>query len=406
MIALVDCNNFFASCEQLRNPKLQNKPVVVVSGKNGIIIALSKEAKAVGLKRGMPVFQHLDLIKKHQVIQQKTDHRYYAEISQKVMHTLASIVDEIKVYSVDEAFLFLKDTPLSLLHNFAQYIYQTVLQETGIQVSIGVAPSKTLAKIASKYAKKHKGYQGVCLMTTEEQRRKALKKFPIEEVWGIGRQSVRKLKNNGINTAEDFCSCSQTWIKYVMHSIGETVWRELKGEDCAVLSHRSQKASISTTRTFTQMTNEQIKLEEAISNFTVSCARKLRKQHSVAQELTVFLQTNRFRLDLPQIHDSITLRLPIATSDSIELIQYARKAIRKIYKPNILYKRTGVILSRIQDGTAVQGDLFDTRNRAKHNRLMKVMDNLQQKYGQNSVYIMSQGSKKEADIIDLSILKS
>lgn len=406
MIALVDCNNFFASCEQLRNPKLQNKPVVVVSGKNGIIIALSKEAKEIGLKRGMPIFQHLDLIKKYQVIQQKTDHRYYAEISQKVMHTLASIVDEIKVYSIDEAFLSLKDTPSSLLHSFAQYIYQTVLQETGIQVSIGVAPSKTLAKIASKYAKTHKGYQGVCLMTTEEQRRKALKKFPIEEVWGIGRQSVRKLNNNGINTAEDFCACSQTWVKYIMHSVGETVWRELKGEDCAVLSHRSQKASISTTRTFTQMTNKQIKLEEAISNFTVSCARKLRKQHSVAQELTVFLQTNRFRLDIPQIHDSITLRLPIATSDSMELIQYARKAIQKIYKPNILYKRAGVILSRIQDGTAVQGDLFDTRNREKHNRLMKVMDNLQQKYGQNSVYIMSQGSKKEADIIDLSILKS
>lgn len=406
MIALVDCNNFFASCEQLRNPKFQNKPLIVVSGENGIIIALSKEAKIIGLKRGMPIFQQLDLIKRHQVIQQKADHRYYAEISQKVMNTLTGIVDEIKVYSIDEAFLFLKNTPSNLLHNFAQYIYQTVLQETGIQVSIGVAPSKTLAKIASKYAKTHKGYHGVCLMTTEEQRKKALKEFPIEDVWGIGQQSVRKLKNNGINTAEDFCSRSQTWIKYIMHSMGETVWRELKGEDCAVLPHRSQKASISTTRTFTQMTNEQIKLEETISNFTVSCARKLRKQYSVAQELTVFLQTNRFRLDLPQIHDSITLHLPIATSDSMELIQYARKAVQKIYRPNILYKRAGIILSRIQDGTAVQGDLFDTRNRSKQNRLMKVLDKLQQKYGQNSVYIMSQGSKDKATIIDLSILKS
>jgi DNA polymerase V len=406
MIALVDCNNFFASCEQLRNPQLKQKPLIVVSGKNGIILALSKEAKHIGLKRGMPVFKYQKIIRKHQVIQRNTDHRYYASISQKVMDTLKYIVENIKLYSIDEAFLFLDNIRPSLLEDFGKYVRNAILKETGIETSIGIAKSKTLAKIASRYAKKHEGYHGVCLMISEEQRIKALQHFPIEEVWGIGRQSVKKLKANNILTAAHFCEHSKTWAKYIMHSAGETTWRELHGENCAKLSDHTQKQSISITRTFAEMTNNKINLEEAISNFTASCARKLRKQHSVTQEITVFLRTNRFRQDMPQIKDDFSIQLPVPSSDSTELIHYARLALQAIYKPNIWYKRAGVIFSRIQDKKAIQGNLFDMRNRNKKDKLMKVMDELQQKYGQNSVYIMAQGNKKEIDLIDLSILHS
>ena len=268
-----------------------------------------------------------------------------------------------------------------------------VTKGTGIPISLGVAPTKTLAKVASKFAKKHKGYNGVCMIDTEEKREKALKLLDISDVWGIGRSTSKALNYYGVKTAWDFTQKSLGWVRNLLTITAERIWRELRGENCIDAEELPHKKSICTSRSFQDSgLSNLVDVEEAVANFAAQCSRKLREQHTVCQSMTVFAYTSRFRTDVLQntIHQTITL--PVATSSTQELVSLAVQAIRNSWKRGeYLYKKAGVIVWNIQPDNAVQGSLFDTVDRVKHNALSKAIDEINKKNGFNTIRIAVQG---------------
>ncbi|MEG1660794.1 MAG: Y-family DNA polymerase [Bacteroides sp.] len=393
MFALVDCNNFFASCERVFNPALRTFPVVVLSNNDGCVIARSEEAKKLGIPMGEPAFRIRPLLDSKQLVAFSSNYSLYGDMSHRVMSILSSFVEEIEIYSIDEAFLQFKGFENYDLRAYGEEIVRTIKKGTGIPVSMGIAPTKTLAKIASKFAKKYPAYKGVCLIDNDERREKALKLFDVGDVWGVGRQLVKTLHYYGVSTAYDLTQKSEVWVRSKMTVTGVRTWKELQGIPCIEMETSVYKQSICTSRSFGEMVPDFPTLMESVANFTAACARKLREQKCCAKVLMVFIYTNRHREDLRQYSQNKVLSLPFATNDTAELITYARMALTSIYREGYEFKKAGVIVSDITPEQLIVRDLFDPRDREKQERLLAVVDDINKKNGTGSVQMAVQGSE-------------
>ncbi|MBE6214725.1 MAG: Y-family DNA polymerase [Bacteroidales bacterium] len=378
MIALVDCNNFFVSCERVFRPDLEGKAVVVLSNNDGCVVSRSNESKAMGIPMCAPFFKIRHMVDEGVLTVFSSNYALYGDLSNRVMSILADAVPKIEIYSIDEAYLHLEGIDVDKVPDICRNLIAKVRQWVGIPVSIGVAPTKTLAKIASHFAKKYKGYKGFCMMDTAEKRIKALQLTPIEDVWGVGRRLAPKMQGWGIRTALDFVRRPAQWVKDMMGMNGLRTWNELNGLACIDEENQERRKSICTSRSFADMISDKDELELRVSDFAAMCARKLREEESAAYDVTTFLYTNRFRDDLPQYCPSVTIRLQVAASSAQEIIGTALKAMRLIYRPEYQYKKAGVIVGNIIPADSVQGAIFDfdEERRQKNDRISEVIDRL------------------------------
>lgn len=398
MIALVDCNSFFCSVEKVFHPGLNGKPVCVLSCNDGCIVALTPEAKALGLRRGDPIFKKKDIVQHYGVKLFSTNMYLYAAMSKRVNNILRSAVPHSEVYSIDESFLYLDG--LEKYHNLEDYmrgVVEKVQLYTDIPVSVGIALTKTLAKIGSKFAKQYKGYRSVCLIDNEEKRRKALALFDLADVWGIGKQTLAKLNYLGITTPLEFADKKESWVRIHFTKPGLQTWKELNGIPCIDTSEVAQRQTICTSRSFGNLVTDYDELQASVASFAASCANKLRGQHSLTSSVTVFASSNRFREDLPQYSYGQTRILLLPTSDTIEITQAALSVLKEIYREGISYKKTGVILGNITDASYVQQNLFDeVKNRPERMQLMKSIDELNHRFGLRKIHLAVEGEEKQA----------
>lgn len=381
-IALVDCNNFFVSCERLFNPKLIGRPVVVLSNNDGCIIARSQESKNLNIPMGAPYFQWADFLKIHDVAICSSNFPLYGDISSRVMHTLADLCPDLEIYSIDEAFLYIDQDPEELCRK----IHKTVLQWVGIPVSIGIAPTRTLAKVANRIAKK----TGVYFPNSQELNR-VLDHLPVGEVWGIGRRIASFLKTKGIHTAGQLRDMPNIWVKKNLTVTGlRTVW-ELQGTSCSHLQEAAPcKQSIMTSRSFGQPVTTQEHLMEAICCFTARGAEKLREEDSLAGWMQAFAFSHQF-----PGHAHITL--PEPTDYTPTLLDYASQAIRSIFRPGVVYKKAGILLGGLVPRGRYQLDLFiphDSATTLKHQTAMALLDQANHDFGYNILQFASQGTTR------------
>ena len=376
MYALVDCNNFFVSCERVFRPQLEGKAVVVLSNNDGCVVARSNESKAMGIKMGVPFYQVRHYVDSGRLTACSSNYSLYGDISNRVMSILADTVPKIEIYSIDEAFLHLDGIPQEKVPQMCRDLVRKIRKWVGVPVSIGVAPTKTLAKIASHFAKTYKGYRGVCMMDTDAKRMKALELTPVEDVWGIGRRFAPKLFSKGVRTAMDYVSRPREWVVSNFNINALRTWEELQGRKCVEEESHERRQSICTSRSFAEMLTDPKELALRVSDFAAMCAHKLREEDSVAAEVTTFMYTNRFREDLDQYFPSATIRLQVPANNSHEIVGAALKAFRTIYRDGYKYKKAGVIVSAITAADAIQPVLFDQYEelRQKQDRISRIMD--------------------------------
>lgn len=376
MYALVDCNNFFVSCERVFRPQLEGKAVVVLSNNDGCVVARSNESKAMGIRMCTPFYKVKHFVDEGRLVACSSNYALYGDLSGRVMSLLADAVPKIEIYSIDEAFLHLEGIPPEKIPGLCRDLVARIRKWVGVPVSIGVAPTKTLAKIASHFAKTYKGYKGVCMIDSDAKRQKALELTPIDDVWGIGRRIAPKLQAKGVRTALDYVRRPKEWISANFHVNGLRTWEELQGRRCVEEESQERRQSICTSRSFADMIEDSQELMLRISDFAAMCAHKLRDEGSVAAEVTAFLYTNRFRDDLAQYFPSATVRLEVAASSTPEIVGAALKAFRTIYREGYRYKKAGVVVSSITASDAVQTSMFDFDEelRQKHDRISRVMD--------------------------------
>ena len=397
MWALADCNSFFCSVEKAFHPGLRGKPVCVLSSNDGNIVALTPEAKKIGIKRGDPVFKVRYLISCHNVKLFSANMKLYAAMSRRVTNMLRKRIHHVENYSIDESFCCLDGyDQLYDMENFMRDSVENVRLRTAIPMSVGIAPSKTLAKVGSKFAKQYKGYRSVCLIDTEEKRRKALALVDLSDVWGIGRRTLKKLAYYGIHTPLAFADKSESWVRSRFTLPMIHTWKELNGIDCIDTTEVIAKQTICTSRSFGNMVTELEDLKASVAHFASSCANKLRSQSSLCRSITVFIATNRFREDLPQYNNILTYTLPIATADTLEITNTAIAILQELYRPGIQYKKSGVILGDISSGKAISQDLFDhISNRSERHQLMHFIDNINQRYGTKTILLGIEGIGKQ-----------
>lgn len=378
MIGLIDCNNFFVSCERVFRPEIASRPVIVMSNNDGCAVALSDEAKALGIRRGVPIYQIKELIRRHGIVTFSGNHKLYGDMSSRVMATISSIVPEIEIYSIDECFIDMTGFGKEQIDGLGRRIVAKVRRDTGIPVSLGIASTKTLAKIASHFAKKYKGYKSVCTIDSDEKRFKALELTPINEVWGIGRRLSRRLTEIGIMNALDFANLESDKISRLLNVSGQRTWRELNGEPCVDMELiEPDRKQLCCSRSFSEMIDDLNLLREAISYFCDNVSRKLRKQNSCAGTITVFIQTNSFRNDLPQHIGSGSATFEEATNDTLELTRSALQILSGQFRRGYAYKRAGVIISDITSCDNIPQSLFvNSEVREKRRRLMKTIDTI------------------------------
>lgn len=378
MIGLIDCNNFFVSCERLFRPDLAGKPVVVMSNNDGCAVAMSNEAKALGIKRGLPIYQLRQIINRYNVATISGNHRMYGNISSRVMATIGSIVPEMDIYSIDEAFIDMSLWEGKALDETGHKIVSKVRRDVGIPTSLGIAPTKTLAKIAARFAKKYPGYRGVCIIDNDDKRRKALALTEIDEVWGIARRLGKRLRQYNINTALDFAELPLPEVRKIINVMGERSWRELNGEPC--IDHETAEPlnkQICTSRSYKKSIDDPELLKEAVADYSAKVARRLREQGGCAKSVTVFIQTNSFRPELPQHFGSTTIQLDEATDDTLAITSAAVRAVDSLFRPGYAYRRAGVTVNEIVNHNAVQQNLFSVPGRReKRQRLMTVIDSI------------------------------
>lgn len=340
---------------------------------------------------GEPAFKLKELIERNQIAVFSSNYVLYGDMSQRVMTTIGAFVPEMEIYSIDEAFLFLNGFENINLNEMGSKLVQTVIRNTGIPVSLGIAPTKTLAKVANKFAKKYKAYKGVCIIDTDDKREKALKLTKIGDVWGIGRQFSKKLEYYSINTAWDFTQRTKSWVRQNLGVVGERMWLELKGTPCIVTESPKSKKTICTSRSFGEKLTTIEPIKEAVANFAAGCAEKLRAQRSTAAVVIVFIHTNPFATNQPQYYNQAVLQLPVSSNDSAEIIHYAIRGLQSIFREGYQYKKAGVIVSEITPQRPLQADMFDTRDRVKHNKVMEAMDKINTSFGRQKVKIGTQG---------------
>jgi len=393
MYALVDCNNFYASCERVFNPKLNNKPIVILSNNDGCVIARSNEAKQF-IPMGAVAFKYESVFKQHQINVFSSNYALYGDLSQRIMNILTQFTPDVEVYSIDEAFLQFKGFENYDLHNYGIEIKNKVEKWTGVPISIGIAPTKALSKIANKIAKKFAIKTGnVYLIHSEEQRIKALKWTKIKDVWGIGWRTSKKLIAIGVNTAYDFTQLSDELVRKRFSVVGLRLKHELEGKSVLKLDEVKNKRAIATTRSFANDIVNLDELKERIATFSISCAEKLRKQESYCNLLMIGIYTNRHRTKETQYKNNIIIKLPYSTNSNITISKYALKGLKSIYKKGLKYKRAGVIVMGITPKPAKQLNLFFNEN-PKHDNLMSVMDNLNNKYGEDKLKLANQDLKR------------
>lgn len=387
MFALVDCNSFFCSVEKVFHPGLEGKPVVVLSSNDGCIVALTSEAKAIGLHRGDPVFQVEGIVKHYGVQIFSTNMPLYASMSRRVTNILRRSIHHVENYSIDESFCDLRgyDKHFDLVE-LMRDVKEKIQLWTDIPTSVGIAPSKTLAKMGSKFAKKYKGYKGVCMIDTDEKRRKALELFDLADVWGVGRRTLESLNYHGIHTPLEFADKSESWVRSHLHKPGQQTWLELNGVPCIDTTEVKRNQNICTSRSFGEMVSDLPSLRASIATFASSCANKLRGQGSVCKSVTVFIGSNRFREDLQQYGNAASTSFTTATSDTMEIVSAALRCLEKIFVPGVMYKRSGVMVGDITPSCPLQLDMFDTNTKRKErNDLMRVLDSVNQRYGVKTI---------------------
>ena len=389
MFALVDCNSFFCSVEKVFHPGLDGRPVCVLSSNDGCIVALTPEAKAVGLHRGDPIFKMKDIVEKHQVILFSTNMPLYAAMSRRVTSILRLSVHHVENYSIDESFCDLKSFGEHFdLTKLMREVRQRIKLWTDIPVSIGIAPSKTLAKMGSKFAKQYQGYRGVCMIDTEEKRRKALEIFALSDVWGIGRRTLEVLNYYGVHTPLQFADKKESWVRAHFHQPGVQTWMELNGIPCIDTSEVIRNQNICTSRSFGDMVSDLPSLKASVASFASSCANKLRGQQSVCQSVTVFVSSNSFRTDLPQYGNAATVLLATPTSDTLEINKAAMQCLESVYLPGIMYKKSGVLLGKILPAYPAQMELFNSpAMRMRRENLMHALDDINQRYGAKTLHL-------------------
>lgn len=374
MIALVDCNNFFVSCERVVDPSLNGCPVIVLSGGDGCVVAMSNEAKRLGITRGIPLFKIRDIVKAHNVAKIRGHHDLYRKTSLKVMKTLSSIVKDIECYSIDEAFLHLSPQ-LGDVAGFGHYVVDEVMLKTGIPVSIGIAQTKTLAKLAARFAKKYPGYNGVCVIDTAEKQEKAIAMTDISDIWGIGPRLADRLKMVGIKTAGQFASLNLAQVNTLVSITGQRTWRELNGEACIEHDYvPPERRSLTSSRSFEHDVYDFEFLRKAVIGHVSTLGRRLRRQKCHAGEISIYLRTNPFKPHLPQTRDTVKTTLPSPTSDTLTLTTAAINLLKTVYKQGYGYKKAGITLSRLIDDDEVQLGLFDDLD--DFNRRRRLMDTL------------------------------
>tara|TARA_B100001250_G_scaffold414516_1_gene453472 strand:+ start:2990 stop:4255 length:1266 start_codon:yes stop_codon:yes gene_type:complete len=395
MFALIDCNNFYASCERVFNPKLDKKPIVILSNNDGCVISRSNEAKLLEIPMGAPAFKYNTYFKKNKVHVFSSNFPLYGDMSNRVINILNKYTPNIEIYSIDEAFLEFKGFENYDLEKYGEDIRKTVLKWTGIPVSIGFAPTKALAKVANKISKKfNKKTKGVYIINSEEKKEKALKWLKIKDIWGIGFKHAERLKNYKINRAYDFTALPNDWVRKQMGVVGLRLKKELEGKSVLSLEeNRSPKKAIATTRSFEKNLKEFEDLKERISTFSICCSEKLRYQKSNCNSIYVFVKSNRYQKNKLQYRNGIVMTLPYGSNSSITISKYAVKGLKKIYKKGVEYKKAGVIVMGLIPNNKTQLNLFEKEN-PKHQTLMKTLDFITKKQGPNKIKLGSQDLKK------------
>ena len=393
MYGIIDCDNCYVSCERVFRPDLKDKPVVVLSNNDGCVVARSNEAKKMGIKAGTPYFQLAEQFPNQKIVVFSSNYELYGELTSRVVSIIRKEAPAYFRYSIDECFVYLDGMEKIDLKAWGEELHKKIKRNVGMPVSIGLAPNKTLAKMASHFAKKYQGYRHCCMIDSDEKRIKALKLYPIDEVWGIGRRYAARLEALGVKTAYDFAEHNQTWVKATFNNIViERTWRELNGEDCVPNEEMAKKKSICTSRSFNGMITDLDGLRTHVSNYAARCAEKLRQQGTVASIVGVFLNTNAFREDLPQYWNFQEMRLVTPSSSTVTIVKAANEVLQKLYRQGYHYKKAGVIVMGIGPNSPIQQDLFDTNAEQfeKMKRLDAVIDRINKVNGTETIVLGSQ----------------
>jgi DNA polymerase V len=393
MFALADCNNFFVSCERVFRPDLQGKPVIVLSNNDGCAIARSNEAKALGIRMGDPLFKIKDIVEKHHVTVFSGNMALYGDMSQRVRWVLEDYAPSIEVYSIDEAFLDLRGVDNVDFDAYAKEISAKCWKMTSIPVSVGISPTKTLAKIASKLCKQYPRLKGGCYMHRPQDIEKVLRKYPIEDVWGIGRRTAPKLKDRGIMTAYDFTQMSESTVRHMLGITGLKTWNELRGVPCIEFEDNFEtKQSICVSRSFSSEIYALSELQEQIANFASSLAEKLRKQNTAASEIAVFAYTNRFKDNAPQMNSNTLVSFITPTADQRTIVAHCVRAA-EFLKEGYGYKKAGVVATKIIRCEEVMHSLFeDAQAIEKEQKLTSALDAINEALGKGTIKLAVQGS--------------
>ena len=387
-VALIDCNSFYVSCERLFNPKIINKPVVVLSNNDGCVISRSTEAKKIGIKMGEPYFKIKEFIKKNNVHIFSSNYALYGDLSRRVMKTLKSFSDKIEIYSIDEAFVDLSHIQEKEIYNYGKEIRERILRWTGIPTSVGVSNTKTLSKVANHIAKKNK--TGVVYL--KENIDESLKNFHISDIWGVGKQLSKLYIKNGIDTAYKLKNISNSWVKKSTNVLGAKTVMELRGITCIDLeTQETKRKSCCVSRSFGKKVESLEKLQESITTHCLNAAEKIRNDNQTTRSITIYIRTSPFDKNRKYYSNSITIDLPVATSNSLELVKTAINGLKKIYKYGYFYQKAGIVLSKLRESSENEFNLLAPIMENKSQTLMKAIDFTNAKYGRNSISIAQAG---------------
>ena len=393
MYGIIDCDNCYVSCERVFRPDLEGKPVVVLSNNDDCVVARSNEAKRMGIKAGTPYFELEQQFPNNKIAVFSSNYELYGELTGRVVGIIKKEAPAYFRYSIDECFVYLDGMERFDLKKWGEELHRKIKKSVGIPVSIGLAPNKTLAKMASHFAKKYPGYHHCCMIDTEEKRIKASRLYPIDDVWGIGRRYSAKLESLGCKTAFDFAEHNRDWVKHIFNNIViDRTWRELNGEDCVPNEELAKKKSICTSRSFNGMIGDFETLRTHVANYAARCAEKLRKQETVASVVGVFINTNSFREDLQQYWNFQEQRLITPSNSTSVIVQVATEVLKRIYRQGYQYKKAGVIVMGIGPNSPIQQDLFDINAEQfqKMRRLDAVIDRINKVNGTETIVLGAQ----------------
>jgi DNA polymerase V len=394
MYALIDCSSYYVSCERIFNPQLKGKPVVVLSNNDGCVVARSNEAKALGIPAGIAAFKIRHLFESGEVYAYSSNYSLYGDISRRVMETLAQFSPEIEVYSIDEAFLKLAGFEHLDLTEYGRTMRATVLKWVGMPVSVGIGATKTIAKAAQHIAKKSKKADGVVNLAAPKHLERALALTPVEDIWGVGHSYARFLKKNGVDTALDLRNAETGWVKKHMGIVGVRIVEELRGVPCLTLEMcPPPKKGITVSRSFGKLVDSLGGMQEAVATYATRAGEKLRRERLAAGALMIFVMTNRFR-DEPQYSNSAAIELPVPSSCTPELIQYALLCLDRIYRKGYRFYKAGIILDSLVPWGMIQTDLFDVRNRDSDKRLMFALDEVNTRHGAGTLIFAASGIQR------------